>query len=228
MSEEKKEYLRKQPMPKYSKGEEIFNLVSHICGGGVGVIILILSLILACLKKLDAISVISLFIYGLSAILLYTISSVYHGLHKELMSKRVFRIIDHCTIYILIAGTYTPICVIAFRGTTQGALILILEWILCAIGITLNALWLNKKPVKIISIFLYIFTGWILVFIPGAIALLDTIEFVFILIGGIMYSLGVVFYGLGKTRKWSHSVFHIFCVLGTIIQFIGIVVMILK
>ena len=154
-------------------------------------------------------------------------SSLYHGLKKELVSKKVFRIIDHCTIYILIAGTYTPICVIALKGSFQGVFILLTEWLCAILGIILNALWLNNKKVQVISNILYIVTGWLIVFVPNTISMLTNLQFLYILLGGIMYSVGVIFYGAGSKKKWAHSIFHIFCVLGTIIQFIGIYLMII-
>lgn len=228
MTTEVKNYLNKQPMPTYSKGEERFNLITHICGGGIGVIMLVISLVLASINNLGFEAILSLIIYGISTIGLYTMSSVYHGLSKKLIGKKIFRIIDHCTIYLLIAGTYTPICIIALNNTVEGMIILIGEWTLCILGVVLNALWLNKKPVIIISIFLYILTGWGLMFVPSAISLLTLKEFILILIGGVMYTIGVVFYGLGKKKKWSHSIFHIFCVLGTVIQFLGIILIITR
>ena len=227
MTQKQKLYFDNQFMPVYSKGEELFNMISHAFGGLVAIIILLMSMRRSVISDLRAIEVISLVVYGFCAIILYTASSVYHGLNEGLISKKIFRIIDHCTIYLLIAGTYTPICIIALSNTWQGSYILISEWIACVLGIVINGLWLNKKIVKIISIFLYIFTGWLIVFIPGAINYLSRMQFIYILSGGILYSIGVIFYALGKNIKWTHSVFHIFCVLGTIAQFIGIYLMII-
>lgn len=208
--------------PLYTKGEEIFNLSSHIVGGTFGIFVLALFLILS--NNYNSLELISLIIYGVSIILLYTISSIYHGLKPSMKSKRVLRILDHCSIYILIAGTYTPICVFAFNGI-EGNIILGLEWTLAISGIILNALWLNKKPVKIISMILYAVTGWMLIFFPSAIKCLTNTQFLFILFGGVVYTIGILFYALGKKKKWSHSIFHILCVVATVLQFIGILLL---
>lgn len=101
-------------LPSYTKGEEIFNAVSHIVGGAFGIIALILGLVFTIQEGHDGWSILSVIIYGVSIILLYTMSSIYHFLRRN-KAKRVFRIFDHCTIYLLIAGTYTPICVILLR-----------------------------------------------------------------------------------------------------------------
>ena len=220
-------FLRNHVLPNYSKGEEIFNLATHAFGGFVAIIMMTLAVQAAIIRNLNTIEIVSLIIYGISAISLYTISSIYHGLNEELISKKIFRILDHCTIFLLIAGTYTPICILRMMPSYQGYIILTLQWILGIIGIVLNALWLNNKVVKIISIILYISLGWMIVFVPGSIDFLEYKEFLLILLGGLAYSIGVIFYGMGKNIKWTHSIFHIFCVLATILQFIGIYMMII-
>ena len=225
MTQKQRLYFENQFMPIYSKGEEIFNLASHAFGAFIGFVILLISMRTSIIKDLHPAEVISLVVYGFSAIVLYGVSAIYHGLNEGLIAKKIFRIIDHCTIYLLIAGTYTPICILSFYHTWQGSFMLAAEWICAIIGIVINALWLNNKYVKIISIFLYIFMGWLIVFLKGAVDMLEFKEFMYILIGGILYSFGVIFYCLGKRIKWSHSVFHVFCVLGSIVQFIGIYLM---
>ena len=146
-------------MPYYSKGEEIFSLTTHIVGGGIGVLILLFSIILATLNQRNNIEIFSLIIYGISAIALYSVSSVYHGLHPHLISKKVMRIIDHCTIYFLIAGTYTPICVMTMKDTSCLPIILSIEWIGAFVGILLNAIDLSSKKVQAISMAMYIIMG---------------------------------------------------------------------
>ena len=227
MNNKQRIFLENQVLPNYSKGEEIFNLASHAFGGFVAIIMMTLAVQAAIIKNLSMIEILSLVVYGFSAIALYTISSIYHGLNEDLIAKKIFRIIDHCTIYLLIAGTYTPICMIRLISSYQGNIILALQWSLAIVGIVLNALWLNNKAVKIISIILYIALGWMIVFVPGSIDMLEFKEFLFILLGGLVYSIGVIFYGMGKNIKWAHSIFHIFCVVATILQFIGIYMMII-
>lgn len=222
MTQRQELFFNNQPLPRYTKGEEIFNLATHATGGAFSIIMLIIMCYLSVKTNQTAAGTISLIVYGLCSVCLYTMSSIYHGLHEELVSKKVFRIIDHCTIYLLIAGTYTPICVIAFSESYHGILVLSIEWICAIVGITLNALWLNKKIVIGISMFLYLISGWAIIFVPGGINFLMFNEFIYILIGGLLYTIGVIFYALGSKKKWSHSIFHIFVVLGTVVQFVGI------
>lgn len=164
-----KEKFMNLKMPYYSKGEEIFSLTTHIVGGGIGVLILIFSLILASLNQRSNIEMLSLVLYGISAITLYSVSSVYHGLSPQLTSKKVMRIIDHCTIYFLIAGTYTPICVMAMKDTPYLPIVLSIEWIGALSGIMLNAIDLSSKKIQTISMAMYIIMGWAIVLVPGAV-----------------------------------------------------------
>lgn len=211
-----------EPMPKYSLGEEIFNYVSHIVGGAIGIFIVVFCSIYGGINHIGGLNILSLIVFGVTTICLYTMSSLYHGLKPNSLSKRIFRIFDHCTIYLLIAGTYTPICVIGLKNTSYCYIILLIEWLGAAIGVTLNALDMNNKYVKIISMILYIILGWGIIAIPGAVKLLSNYQFLMILLGGIGYTIGVIFFSLGSKKKWFHSIFHIFCCIGTILQMFGI------
>ena len=211
------------PMPKYSKGEEIFNYVSHIVGGSIGVFLLIFSSIYYGVNRYDLIEFISVLVYSISIILLYTISSLYHGLRRGSIAKRVFRILDHCTIYILIAGTYTPICIIALGQNIYCYILLLIEWGSAVLGILLKIIDLNNKYIKIISTILYVIMGWCVIAFPNAISLLSVYQFIMILSGGIFYTIGIIFFISGKNNKWYHSIFHIFCCIGTVIQMLGII-----
>ena len=110
----KREKLSERKLPDYTKGEEIFNMTTHIVGGGVGLVALCLCVIFAAIHK-NTYAVVGSTIYGASMIVLYTMSSIYHGLKPGLKAKKVFQVIDHCSIFLLIAGTYTPICLAALR-----------------------------------------------------------------------------------------------------------------
>ena len=103
----KRTKLSDRELPKYTKGEEIFNMVTHIVGGGLSIIALVLCIVFSAIHH-NPYGIISSIIYGISSILLYTMSSIYHGLHPNLKGKKVLQILDHCTIFILIAGCYTP------------------------------------------------------------------------------------------------------------------------
>ena len=207
-------------LPAYTNGEEIMNMVTHIVGGGLGVIALAL-----CVFKgwgRGWLDMAALVLYGVSMVALYTMSSVYHGLRPS-MGKKVMQIIDHCTIYLLIAGTYTPIVLIAFRPAYPviGWGLFILEWALAALATTLTAI--DLKKYKVFSMVCYIGLGWaVLPFIPQTIELLGKTGFGFLLAGGISYTIGAVLFGIGSKVRWMHSVFHIFVVLGSLLQFVAI------
>ena len=224
----KRTKLIDRKLPGYTKGEEIFNMVSHIVGGGFGVIALATCVIYAFLFS-DVYGIVGSFIYGISMIMLYTMSSIYHGLHIG-TAKKVFQVIDHCTIFILIAGTYTPIVLCSIRSVNAplGWGIFGFVWGVSILGIVLNAIDLKKYAT--FSMICYIGLGWCIVF--GGKAALTAIPFggmMYILAGGIAYTVGAVFYGGAAKKKWRyiHSVFHLFVVLGSILQYIAIIFYIL-
>ena len=203
----------------YSKGEEIFNAVSHIVGGAFGLIAWIVLLIHS-YPNPAAMTGVSVFCACI--VLLYTMSALYHFLPSG-RAKGVFRIFDHCTIYLLIAGTYTPYCLIAFAGTAAGIAVLACEWALAAVGITMNAIAMNKKVVKGISMALYLIMGWLaLALYPFAAGLMSTLSLLLLLFGGIAYTAGIGFFAFGKKVPYFHAVWHLFVILGTVLQFLSI------
>lgn len=217
----KRTKLSDRLLPDYTHGEEIMNTVTHIVGGGLGILVLILCLIRSMIKE-STIGIISSAIYGFSMIALYTVSSVYHGLHPN-MGKKVLQVIDHCTIYVLIAGTYTPIvlCAIAPVRPWIGWGLLILEWGLAALAITLTAI--DLKKYNVFSMICYICMGWaVLPFMAQAKQVLTAPGYAFLLAGGVTYTIGAILYGIGSKKRWFHSVFHIFVVLGSTLQLICI------
>lgn len=213
--------LRDRLLPNYTTGEEIMNMVTHIVGGALGVVVLVLCVIRAVWSG-SVLNIVCCSIYGVSIVTLYTISSVYHGLRPE-MAKKVLQVLDHCTIYFLIAGTYTPILLSAFVPTYPmiGWGLLAAEWILATLAAALTAVDLKKYTV--FSMICYIGMGWgIIFFIPQTIELLTGPGFVWLLSGGIAYTIGAIFYGIGSKKHWIHSVFHIFVVIGSLLQFLAI------
>ena len=214
--------LKDRVLPDYTRGEEIFNTVSHIVGGGLGVIALTVCVVLAALRS-DAWAVVGSAIYGAALVVLYTASSVYHGLRHP-MAKKVMQVIDHCTIYFLIAGTYTPVLLCSIRPVSPGwAWTLFgLVWGLAAMAATFTAI--DLKKYAILSMICYIGMGWcIVIAAPVAIRAIPLPGLLWLLGGGIAYTVGAVLYGLGKKHRYMHSVFHLFVVLGSILQFICIV-----
>lgn len=210
--------LADRRLPDYTKGEEIFNMVSHIVGGGLGVVALVLCVIVSAIHK-DAYAVVGSSIYGASMIVLYTMSSVYHGLRPE-MAKKVMQVIDHCTIYFLIAGTYTPILLTVIReeSTITAWILFGVVWGLAALAATLTAI--DLKKYSVFSMICYIGMGWCIVFAyKTALAAIPFPGLMLLLAGGIAYTVGAVLYGLGKKRKYMHSIFHLFVVAGSLLQF---------
>ncbi len=209
-------------IPKYTKGEEIFNMVSHILGVAVGIVALVLCVVKAAIGG-NVYGVVSGAIYGASLIILYSISSVYHGLSPRILGKKVLRVIDHCSIFILIAGTYTPVCLCSLReyNTALGWTLFGIVWAITALGITLNAV--NMEKFKLFSAICYIGLGWCVVAVwkPTAI-MLTAGGIAFLLAGGISYTVGAMFYYFLKKKKYMHSVFHLFVVAASILQMFAI------
>lgn len=197
------------------------NMITHIVGGGLGVVALLLCLVRAILHR-DPWAVVGGAIYSVSLILLYTMSSVYHGLRPP-MAKKVMQVLDHCTIYILIAGSYTPVLLCSIRRVSPGWAwtLLGVVWGVSAIAMVFTAIDLHKYAK--LSMVCYLCLGWCVV-----LAIRPTIQAVplpgllWLLAGGIAYTVGAVLYGLGRKHRYMHSVFHIFVVLGSILQFICI------
>lgn len=221
-----KETLEKQPMPKYSSGEETFNWISHAIGIAVGLVMLGVFITLSVLRSYSFWENSALIVYSLTIIILYATSTIYHALPNNQIRKKIFRLLDHNTIYLLIAGTYAPICAFAFPGTNYGFIIMVVQIIGLLIGTIMNFINLNGKATQIITVALYVVMGWSIVIFYPAMKMMPLNIILFVLFGGISYTLGVVFYAIGRKIKWMHSIFHLFVFLGTILQLVGIVLLI--
>ena len=219
--------IDERQLPDYTRGEEVMNMVTHIVGGGIGVLVLIAGIILSA-RKGDAWGVVSSVIYGLTMIWLYTMSSVYHGLRPG-RAKKVMQVLDHCTIYALIAGTYTPILLAGIRPLhpVLAWVCFGIEWGLLALATTLTAIDLKKYTV--LSMVCYIGMGWMIILaLPQTVEAITQAGFYWLLAGGVAYTLGAILYGIGSKRRWFHSVFHIFVLLGSILQAIAILWYVLR
>ena len=211
--------LRDRILPKYTKGEEIFNMTSHIVGAVLGIVATVLCIVFAAIRG-NVYGVVSGAIYGVTMIILYTMSSIYHGLSPKRYSKKVFQVLDHCSIFLLIAGSYTPfaLCTIREYDTASGWIIFGVIWAFAILGIVLNSI--DIKKFKVFSMICYLVMGWCIVFkITLLPQLLGTAGFVLLLLGGIAYTVGAILYGLGKKHKYMHSIFHLFILLGSLLQF---------
>jgi len=219
--------LKDRILPKYTRGEEIFNMVSHIVGAAFGVVALVLCVVFSAIHH-NAYGVISSSIYGITIILLYTMSSIYHGINEKRFSKRVFQVLDHCSIFLLIAGSYTPFCLVMFREYNQllGWTIFGVIWGMAIIGVILNSI--DIKRYKKFSMICYLGMGWCIIFTANLLPkLLGVPGLVLLVSGGIAYSIGAVLYGLGKKKKYMHSIFHLFILLGSVLQFLSILLYVL-
>lgn len=208
-------------LPDYSIGEERMNMITHIVGGALGIAALVVCVVRAALHH-NGYGVVASAIYGVCMIALYTMSSVYHGLRPG-MGKKVMQVIDHCTIYFLIAGTYTPFALSAIRplNPALGWGLFGFEWALTAVSVTLTAIDLRKY--RVFSMICYIGMGWAIIPFAGVVIEALTMPgFVLLLSGGIAYTIGAVLYGIGAKKHWMHSVFHIFVVLGSVLQFFAV------
>ena len=214
-------------IPKYSLAEELLNAISHGLGAVFGIVALVLMLVKV-IPSGDPFKITSSIIYGLSLIILFTISCLYHSLAKN-KGKKVLRILDHDAIYILIAGTYAPYMLVALRshnvwhmGTGTLAYIMFsLVWVCCIIGAIFNSINIHKY--KALSMTCYMIAGWIVV--VALVVLWNIIgpEGVLLLLGGgIVYSIGAVIYGIGKKKKYFHSIFHFFVLIGAVMMFISV------
>ncbi len=219
MQEQKKrQTLKERVLPVYTRGEEIFNMVTHITGGAWGVAYLVLCVIMAAVHR-NPMGVVSSAIYGASVIILFTMSSIYHGV-KPSTAKKVLQVIDHCTIYLMIAGTYTPIalCAVRSQNAVMGWVLFGIIWAVTALAATFTAIDLNKY--KKFSMICYLGMGWCVVgFWKLTYAAIGVGGAAFLIAGGILYTIGAILYGVGKKKKYMHSVFHIFVNLASLCHF---------
>lgn len=194
-------------------GEEIANAISH----GIGVLLSITGLVLMIIKAKGALTIVGVTIFGISAIILYTMSCLYHSFKKDTKVKRIFRRFDHLSIYLLIGGTYVPIFLTVFKFPLN-IIFIIIQWSVIILGLTLKSIKFDKF--KKIHIVLYLILGWsgIAVFYPLWMA--SSSAFLLILMGGICYTIGTVLYVLNL--KYNHFIWHLFVLAGTIFHFFAI------
>ncbi len=215
----KRTKLIDRAMPGYAPSEELTNMISHIMGAVLGYVALIWCLILADTPMEITTSI----VYGTTMIMLYTTSSIYHGL-KHPMAKRVFQVLDHCTIYLYIAGCYTVIllCSLRLENAVAAWVLFGIEWGMAAVAVTLTAI--DIKRYEKFSLACYIVMGWAAIFAIGPIyRALGLGGSVLLLIGGVSYTIGSILYVIGKKKKYAHAVFHFFVLLGSLFQLFCIV-----
>lgn len=210
--------LYKIEIPKYTLGEELISSISHGAGAALGIVALCLCVIRSSSMH-NGLALVSSWIFGISVIILYSMSCIYHGL-KPNNAKRVMRVFDHCTIFLLIAGTYTPFTLVALHGAVGWTLFGII-WGAAIIGIILNAV--DMEKFKTVSMVCYLAMGWAVVFtFKPLMAAVDMSGIKFLVAGGIAYTVGAVVYGIGSKVKYMHSIWHFFVLAGSILHFFAI------
>lgn len=204
---------------KYSLGEEIFNSISHGVGAGLSIAGTVVLIVTAAIHT-NAWGVVSSCIYGASLIILYTMSTLYHSFTNK-KAKSFFRIMDHNTIFFLIAGTYTPITLYFLSGVV-GWVLFSVVWGAAIFGIVMNSI--NLEKARIPSIFCYVAMGWVVIFaIKPLIASMPPISLFFLVAGGVFYTLGIIFYAIKKV-KYFHSVWHLFTIVGSVLHYFCILI----
>ena len=218
--EAKREEYRKRTK-RYSLGEEIFNSITHGIGAGLAIAALVLLIVKAAIESphgLKAYYVTSWTLFGSSLVILYLMSTLYHALTPA-RAKSVFSVFDHASIYVLIAGTYTPFCLASLNGVLGWTLFGII-WALAITGVTLYSVFASK--LRAASVITYILMGWLVVFAFKPMhRVLPSISIIFLISGGVAYTAGTVFYAM-KNRKWMHSIWHLFVMAGSVLHFFSV------
>lgn len=212
--------LTKVTLPQYTKKEEILNAISH----GIGIPLGIASCILCLIKAADVHSAVGSVIFAFSVVALYSCSTVYHSL-KRSDAKKVMRILDHSTIFILITGTSIAVTIIFVFPYAKlfAAIMCSISFILSTAGTVLTVM--DQEKYKKVQLILYMVVGWIsavLIFplykhSPNPIKLIALLA-----IGGVFYSVGMIFYIAGKKKRYFHFIFHLFVLTGTLFHFFAI------
>ena len=205
--------MRAISIPSYSMGEEISNAVSH----GFGAILSAAALVLMLVRARGALAVTAAALFGSVMILLYTMSCLYHALPPSLSGKRVLRVLDHCNVFLLVFGTYIPASLLGVCGVRGWVLFSVVAF-LTLLGIVFTVI--DMERFQTAAVICQLLSGWSILI--GASDLLNTAGvqgFIWMIAGGVMYTIGAILYGMGKRRMYYHSVFHVFCLLGTFCHF---------
>lgn len=208
---------KRHKLIEYTLGEEIFSAITHGAGALFGVYATVYMVVVSAIHG-SPWAVISGAVYGATLIILFSMSTLYHAISNK-TAKLVFRVLDHSTIFLLIAGTYTPISLITLKGAL-GWVIFGVEWGVAIVGIILNAVSIEKF--KVFSMIGYIVCGWMVVI--AAVPLVSSMSFsgiMYMLGGGLFYTIGLVFYKL-KNVRYMHSIWHLFVLMGAVLQYVSV------
>ena len=198
---------------------ERFNGISHLIGAALALAGAVVLVVVAA-QDGDARRIVAFSVYGASLFLLYLVSTLYHSLSGR--AKRIFRVLDHQAIYLLIAGSYTPFTLVTLNGTVGWRLFGAI-WGMAVLGLVLDAL--PRRGARIVPVFIYLAMGWlILLALDPLLGALPRAGFYWLLAGGIFYTSGVVFYALDRYYPWMHGVWHLFVLAGSISHYVAILV----
>lgn len=212
------EEIKKIKIPNYTLSEEIINSLSHGIAAAFSICGLIMLIIKA--SNINATAVSSVTIFGTTMILLYTMSCIYHALSPNILGKKILRVIDHCNVFLLVFGTIIPVCLIGIGGIS-GWIFFCITAFTTLIGIFSSCI--NIDKVQLIEVICHLLNGWSVVFFSKILLQnIGLIGLILIILGGVMYTLGAILYGIGSKRKYIHSIFHFFCIFGTILHYISI------
>ena len=205
--------MGKVSIPKYTLGEELVNSISHGLGAGLAIAALVLLII----KASSAIGVVTGVIYASIMIFLYFVSCIYHALSPKLKGKKVFRVLDHCNVLLMVAGTYTPIC-LSMLGGTLGWTVFGIVWGVTVLAVVFNCI--NIEKYKKLCLACNLLLGWAALLIIKPLINACPLHGLFLLVGGgVVYSIGAILYGIGKKKRYIHSVFHFFVIGASILHF---------
>ena len=209
-----------RPFPDYTLVEEKLNSWSHLFGALCAVVMMVMAIRVSLNKP--SIYLVCSVVYVASVLLTMLVSGIYHGLPKG-KAKQVMRVVDHCDIFVTIAGTYTPITLLGICSVNpvMGRIVFAIEWGLAFIGVVLNAI--DLKRYSVFSMACYLGMGWcVLISLWPAIQAMTLAGFLWIIGGGVAFTIGAVLYLVGKKKRYRHFWFHVFVVLGILIQFVGV------
>ena len=210
--------MSKVSIPEYKLSEEIVNSITHGIGAALAVAAMVLCIVKSAIHG-DPWAVVSSCMYGTGTIMVYVISCVYHALKRN-KGKKVLRVIDHCDIFFMIACTYMPYCLVSLRGV-MGWILFGIVWGLAALRIVFNAIDVDKYERA--STFVYVLIGWcVIVLIKPLIEAVTLTGVIYLVLGGVLYTVGAVVYAVGENVKYMHSVFHLFVIAGSVFQFFSI------
>ena len=213
--------LKDRQLPNYTRNEEIANMVTHIIGGGLGVVSLVLCSVFAAIYR-NVWGLVGGTMYSMMMIFLYTMSSVYHGLKNE-NAKKVMQVIDHCSIFALILGTYLPVLLTGVRKQSLPLFIIlcIIVFVGTIVGVTFTAI--DFKKYAVISMTGYFAIGWAALLALKPLYNQFGLEMIlWLLAGGVAYTLGIIFFAIGTKREYFHTIFHLFILAGSILHFVAI------